>query len=137
MSDLHDRLAALAEKATRGEWEIVGATHIWSPSAKANVASCSALRDRPDVGYSPPAFDQNLAEVARNSALIVALRNALPEILAAFKSRDETRREAFREAAKVCETRARYLRESDALSVEAHVTQCAVDIHALAQKEAT
>ena len=68
-------------KHTQGPWEIVGSTHVWSPSAKANIASASALRTIRYVGYAPPEIG-DLAEVAANARLIAAA----PDLLAACES---------------------------------------------------
>lgn len=68
---------------TPGPWEICGATHIWSPSEKANIASCSALRSIDHVGYAPPTY-KNIQEAAANAAYIVCACNSHAELLTAL-----------------------------------------------------
>lgn len=68
---------------TVGPWEVSGATHIWSPTAHANVATVSEPRgEHSDVGYHPlernsPDFE----EACANAQLI----SAAPELFAALK----------------------------------------------------
>ncbi len=92
-----EELDRLAEKATPGPWDVCGATHVWSPTGKANVASCSELRGISHVGYdSPSAASGNLHEIAANARLIAALRNAWPEIRRALSAdRDALLRECL------------------------------------------
>ncbi|MCK9361902.1 hypothetical protein M0Q28_06830 [Patescibacteria group bacterium] len=69
-------------KFTPGPWEIVGATHVWSPSEKANIASCSALRTISYVGYAPPDIG-DIDETAANARLIAAAPE-MAELLARY-----------------------------------------------------
>src|SRR5258708_3654461 len=64
-----------AGEHTKEPWEIAGATHIWSRSEKANIASCSALRTIRHVGYAPPEIG-DIDETAANARRIVACVNA-------------------------------------------------------------
>lgn len=64
---------------TSGPLEICGATHLWSPTSKANIASCSALRTIAHVGYAPPEIG-DIDEVAANARRIAACWNALEGI---------------------------------------------------------
>jgi hypothetical protein len=69
--------AHVAAHATE-PWEICGATHIWSPIGKANVASCSEPRGQSYVGYESPRYATGgLHEAATNAKRIVACVNAL------------------------------------------------------------
>lgn len=78
------------QKHTPGPWEVSGATHIWSPTAHANVASVSEPRgEGSDVGYQPlkrnsPDFE----EACANARLIAAapdLLEALSDVLDAYE----------------------------------------------------
>lgn len=88
-------------KHTAEPWELHGATHIWSPIAKSNVASASEPRGHAHVGYEPPKFDGGgLYEAAANAARIVACVNALAGIPAP-ESAIEQAREALTEIADI------------------------------------
>lgn len=93
-TDLETRIAEVREalgKMTPGPYEIAGATVIWSPTAKANIAAASALRATRHVAYSPPDLGE-LAEPAANAQGIVTILNNLPALLAALEERTEALR---------------------------------------------
>lgn len=81
-----DQIAARAERATEGPWDICGATHVWSPAGKANVASASEPQGRRDVGYEPPDYASGgLHQAAHNATFIAAARSDVPALVKALR----------------------------------------------------
>ncbi len=80
---LAEQIKALAEKATAGPWEASTCLDYWVSEAGSDgdeglIAHCGDI-DWPDYAEKQP-------EWAANAALIVALRNNLPSIIAALEA---------------------------------------------------
>lgn len=75
-------LLAAAEERTPGRWEVCGATHVWSPEAKSNVATVSEPRGRNEVKYEEVKYEEikfgspNAHEAYSNATFIASCAGA-------------------------------------------------------------
>lgn len=77
-------LSEAYRKATKGPLAVSGVTMIWSPNAKANVASASSLRATDSVKYAEAGCgDKDLNEIATNAALLAHCFNHFQEVVEA------------------------------------------------------
>lgn len=110
----HDEIMGLHKKTTQGEWTVEDpmgpdiisivadghrAVYEWKHIAQLSTADAEEVEDGEDIP---------MAEQRANAAFIAAAHKAVPEMAATIdrltRERDEARREAFEEAAKVADS---------------------------------
>ena len=89
---LADTLSAIEEKASPGDWRVTTCLDYWIEHSRTPTKADEGFKGVGHFGdVSWPNADKRQVEWEANAALIVALRNNLPEILAALREREAMR----------------------------------------------
>jgi len=89
---LADTLSAIEEKASPGDWRVTTCLDYWIEHSRTPTKADEGFKGVGHFGdVSWPNADKRQVEWEANAALIVALRNNLPAILAALREREVMR----------------------------------------------